>query len=54
MSGYEQGFTIGGARLRLDTHNSTQEADVKPTATDSKQLIAELLGELSSIHELLA
>ncbi|PCJ32176.1 MAG: MerR family transcriptional regulator [Gammaproteobacteria bacterium] len=46
---YEQGFTIGGARLRL-------ENDSKPesTAVDKKQLIKELLAELQDIHASLA
>lgn len=47
---YEQGFTIGGARQRLET-------DAKPeatTASDKKQLIKELLTELEDIRTLLA
>ncbi len=46
---YEQGFTIGGARQRL-------ENDSKPevTPTDKKQIIQEMLGELAEIRALLA
>jgi DNA-binding transcriptional MerR regulator len=46
---YEQGFTIGGARLRLENGS-------KPEATESnkKQIIHELLAELQDIHALLA
>ncbi|NOQ76430.1 MAG: MerR family transcriptional regulator [Methylococcaceae bacterium] len=46
---YEQGFTIGGARQRL-------EAEDKPesTQTNKQKLIHELLVELEEIHALLA
>ena len=46
---YEQGFTIGGARQRL-------ESDAKPemTASDKKQVIKEMLDELAEIKALLA
>lgn len=45
---YEQGFTIGGARQRL-------ENDDKPESNqDKKQLIQELLVELEDLHALLA
>lgn len=45
---YEQGFTIGGARLRL-------ESEAQPeNGTSKKQLIHELLAELEEIHALLA
>ena len=46
---YEQGFTIGGARQRL-------EANLKPEASadSKKQLIKELLTELEDIRTLLA
>jgi len=45
---YEQGFTIGGARQRL-------ESDAKPeeTAVDKKQMIKEMLAELAEIRALL-
>jgi len=45
---YEQGFTIGGARQRLET-------DSKPEASaeSKKQLIKELLTELEDIRTLL-
>lgn len=49
---YEQGFTIGGARQRLDT-------DAKPAAAvnkevNKKEVINELLAELEDIRLLLA
>ncbi len=46
---YEQGFTIGGARLRL-------ESDAKPEVptVDKKQMIQEMLAELAEIRALLA
>lgn len=46
---YEQGFTIGGARLRL-------ENDAKPETptVDKKQIIKEMLAELAEIRALLA
>ncbi|MCL4135850.1 UNVERIFIED_CONTAM: hypothetical protein GTU68_052464 [Idotea baltica] len=46
---YEQGFTIGGARQRL-------ENDSKPTTTpnDKKQMIKDMLAELAEIRALLA
>jgi len=46
---YEQGFTIGGARQRLET-------DAKPglSVDAKKQLIKELLTELEDIRTLLA
>jgi len=47
---YEQGFTIGGARQRLETN---AKPDVETTATDKKQLIKELLTELEDIRTLL-
>jgi DNA-binding transcriptional MerR regulator len=45
---YEQGFTIGGARQRL-------EAEAKPeiTTVDKKQMIKEMLAELAEIRALL-
>jgi len=48
---YEQGFTIGGARLRL-------EAEVKvkpePVQSDKKSIIHEMLEELEQIRTFLA
>jgi len=46
---YEQGFTIGGARQRLENES-------KPEATqdDKKQIIHEMLAELAEIRALLA
>lgn len=44
---YEQGFTIGGARQRLETENTPQ------TNSNKKQLIQDLLAELKEIHALL-
>ena len=49
---YEQGFTIGGARQRLDT-------DAKPTVAvktevNKKEIISEMLAELEDIRLLLA
>ena len=44
---YEEGFTIGGARQRL-------ESEVQPeSGTNKKQLMHELLAELEEIHALL-
>ena len=45
---YEQGFTIGGARQRLDNGEQTESKNNK------KQIINELLSELEEIHALLA
>jgi DNA-binding transcriptional MerR regulator len=45
---YEQGFTIGGARQRLEN-----EAKPEMTAVDKKQVIKEMLEELAEIRALL-
>ncbi|NQY26796.1 MAG: MerR family transcriptional regulator [Piscirickettsiaceae bacterium] len=45
---YEQGFTIGGARQRLDNGEQPESKNNK------KQIINELLSELEEIHALLA
>ena len=53
---YEQGFTIGGARQRLDTDEKT-EVEVSSTVTqasDKKQLVKELLKDLEDLQTLLA
>jgi len=47
---YEQGFTIGGARLRLENETKPEEN----TETNKKKLVHELLAELQEIHALLA
>ncbi len=44
---YEQGYTIGGARVHLASD------DVKDDSTRSKQLIHQMIGELEDILELL-
>ncbi|MCC5797362.1 MAG: MerR family transcriptional regulator [Methylophaga sp.] len=46
---YEQGFTIGGARQRL-------ESDEKPeiSASDKKQIVREILKELEDLRTMLA
>lgn len=51
---YEQGFTIGGARIQLDT----ESAQSKPTAevsasSNQKDLVRELLKELEDLKTLL-
>ncbi len=46
---YEQGFTIGGARQRLETDPSSGSTD-----TNKKQMIQEMLTELEDIRALLA
>ena len=46
---YEQGFTIGGARLRLEN-----ESKPETTQSNKKQIIHQLLVELEEIHALLA
>ncbi len=46
---YEQGFTIGGARQRLEN-----ETKPEVTPTDKKQIIHEMLSELAEIRALLA
>jgi len=47
---YEQGFTIGGARLRLENETKAEGS----TETNKKKLVHELLAELQEIHALLA
>jgi DNA-binding transcriptional MerR regulator len=53
---YEQGFTIGGARQRLDSENKTDVDDSQTTiqASDKKQLVKELLKDLEDLQTLLA
>lgn len=46
---YEQGFTIGGARQRLET-----ESTPETTTGDKKKMIQEMLSELEDIRALLA
>lgn len=46
---YEQGFTIGGARQRLENETKSEV-----TPTDKKQIIQEMLSELAEIRALLA
>lgn len=50
---YEQGFTIGGARQRLETEVKTDEK-VAPTPSEKKHIIQEMLAELEDIRALLA
>ena len=49
---YEQGFTIGGARLRLDKAGKPDEAPV--SEVKNKNMIKDLLAELQEIKALLA
>jgi DNA-binding transcriptional MerR regulator len=58
---YEQGFTIGGARQRLEEPKAKTEEAVVATATtttadsgDKKQLVRELLRELEDLQTLFA
>lgn len=53
---YEQGFTIGGARQRLDTDEKSEpETTTTVTqASDKKQLVKELLKDLEDLQTLLA
>lgn len=44
---YDQGFTIGGARQRLDGEN------VKEEATQTRQLVRQTISELEDILEVL-
>jgi len=44
---YEQGYTIGGARTRLTSDSNQQDVSEK------KQIIDELIGELTELHKLL-
>ncbi|MFW5450740.1 MAG: MerR family transcriptional regulator [Methylophagaceae bacterium] len=46
---YEQGFTIGGARQRLENEDKSESTD-----TNKKQMIQEMLAELAEIRALLA
>lgn len=46
---YEQGFTIGGARQRLENEDKAESTD-----TNKKQMIQEMLAELAEIRALLA
>lgn len=46
---YEQGFTIGGARQRLENEEKPEES-----TQHKKQLTQELLAELEELHALLA
>jgi DNA-binding transcriptional MerR regulator len=50
---YEQGFTIGGARQRLE-HEVKSESVTESVSTDKKQIIQEMLAELEDIRALLA
>jgi DNA-binding transcriptional MerR regulator len=45
---YEQGFTIGGARQRLETDNKTETLD------DKKLMIRDMLSDLEEVKALLA
>ncbi len=52
---YEQGFTIGGARQRLDTDEKPEvevAAVTKSEASDKKQLVKELLKDLEELQTL--
>jgi len=51
---YEQGFTIGGARQRLETDVKDEQAPATESITDKKQMIQEMLAELEDIRALLA
>lgn len=53
---YEQGFTIGGARQRLDTEVKTdvEESQTTVQTSDKKQLVKELLKDLEDLQTLLA
>jgi DNA-binding transcriptional MerR regulator len=50
---YEQGFTIGGARQRLENEVKS-ESVTESVSTDKKQIIQEMLAELEDIRALLA
>jgi len=50
---YEQGFTIGGARQRLETDVKAEDKPAE-TKVDKKQMIQEMLAELEDIRALLA
>lgn len=48
---YEQGFTIGGARQRLEAEVKVK---LEPTQRDKKNIIHEMMEELKQIRALLA
>lgn len=48
---YEQGFTIGGARQRLETEAKTKP---EPVQANKAHIIHDMLEELKQIHVLLA
>ncbi|MDF1589434.1 MAG: MerR family transcriptional regulator [Gammaproteobacteria bacterium] len=50
---YEQGFTIGGARQRLETDLKAEDKSTQPQS-DKKHIIQEMLAELEDIRALLA
>ncbi len=50
---YEQGFTIGGARQRLETEVKVEDKSAQ-TQGDKKSIIQEMLAELEDIRALLA
>jgi DNA-binding transcriptional MerR regulator len=53
---YEQGFTIGGARQRLETEEQTVDSTkvvATTQANDKKTLVKELLKELEDLQTLL-
>ncbi|HDY84579.1 hypothetical protein LCGC14_1032950 [marine sediment metagenome] len=49
---YEQGFTIGGARQRLEAEVKTKPEVVVPVQDNKKHVIHEMLEELQQIHAL--
>ncbi|MBE0439957.1 MAG: MerR family transcriptional regulator [Gammaproteobacteria bacterium] len=49
---YEQGFTIGGARQRLETDLKVEDKSTQPQS-DKKHIIQEMLAELEDIRALL-
>lgn len=49
---YEQGFTIGGARQRLETDVKVEDKSTQPQS-DKKHIIQEMLAELEDIRALL-
>lgn len=51
---YEQGFTIGGARQRLETEVKVEDKSTQETQSDKKHIIQEMLAELEDIRALLA
>ena len=50
---YEQGFTIGGARQRLETEIKVEDK-TSETLGDKKHIIHEMLAELEELRALLA